>query len=68
MLLPKQPRHAGLTSRVSSPVSMAAKASASAVQAFHATPYRDPEGVMTAVHRALNGTRGGAVAVVGQRA
>lgn len=42
---------------------MAARASAAAVQAFHATPSRDPEGVLTAVHRALSGTRGGAVAV-----
>ncbi len=42
---------------------MAERASAAAVQAFHATPAHDPEGVVMAVHRALNGTRGGAVAV-----
>lgn len=42
---------------------MAARASAAAVQAFHATPARDPEGIMKAVHRGLAGTRGGAVAV-----
>jgi len=42
---------------------LAALASTTAVRAFHATPARDPEGVMGAVHRALNGTRGGAVAV-----
>ncbi|MEV8316517.1 ATP-binding SpoIIE family protein phosphatase [Streptomyces sp. NPDC059900] len=42
---------------------LAARASAAAVEAFHATPATDPEGVMHAIHRALRGTRGGAAAV-----
>lgn len=42
---------------------LAARASEAAVQAFHRTPAVDPEGIVTAVHRALVGTRGGAVAV-----
>ncbi|MGW6057706.1 ATP-binding protein [Streptomyces sp. NPDC055189] len=42
---------------------LAARASAAAVEAFQDTPATDPEGIMSAVHRALRGTRGGAAAV-----
>ncbi|WP_413759376.1 ATP-binding SpoIIE family protein phosphatase [Streptomyces sp. MMBL 11-3] len=42
---------------------LAARASQAAVKAFHAAGDLGPEGVLTAVHRALQGTRGGAVAV-----
>ncbi|MFJ4834649.1 ATP-binding SpoIIE family protein phosphatase [Streptomyces sp. NPDC088747] len=42
---------------------LAARASHAAVKAFHATRDLSPEGVLTAVHLALRGTRGGAVAV-----
>ncbi|MDQ1035546.1 anti-sigma regulatory factor (Ser/Thr protein kinase) [Streptomyces sp. V3I8] len=42
---------------------LAARASQAAVKAFHATGDLGPEGALTAVHRALQGTRGGAVAV-----
>ncbi|MEU9976378.1 ATP-binding SpoIIE family protein phosphatase [Streptomyces sp. NPDC051014] len=42
---------------------LAARASQNAVKAFHETDDLTPEGVLDAVHRALRGTRGGAVAV-----
>ncbi|GHB36337.1 TorS-related protein [Streptomyces xanthochromogenes] len=42
---------------------LAARASAAAVKAFETTSETSPEGVLGAVHRALQGTRGGAVAV-----
>ncbi|MEU9186746.1 ATP-binding SpoIIE family protein phosphatase [Streptomyces sp. NPDC048484] len=42
---------------------LAARASQAAVRAFHATRDPSPEGVLGAVHLALRGTRGGAVAV-----
>ncbi|MFE6486742.1 ATP-binding SpoIIE family protein phosphatase [Streptomyces sp. NPDC057757] len=42
---------------------LAARASQAAVKAFHATRDLSPEGVLNAVHLALRGTRGGAVAV-----
>ena len=42
---------------------LAERASQAAVRAFHATQDLSPEGVLNAVHRALRGTRGGAVAV-----
>lgn len=42
---------------------LAARASQAAVKAFHTTRDLSPEGVLNAVHRALQGTRGGAVAV-----
>ncbi|GGQ54768.1 TorS-related protein [Streptomyces asoensis] len=42
---------------------LAARASQAAVKAFHAARDLSPEGVLEAVHRALQGTRGGAVAV-----
>lgn len=42
---------------------LAARASQAAVKAFHTTDDTGPEGVLGAVHRALQGTRGGAVAV-----
>jgi anti-sigma regulatory factor (Ser/Thr protein kinase) len=42
---------------------LAALASEAAVRAFHGTPASVPEEVIAAVHRALGGTRGAAVAV-----
>lgn len=42
---------------------LAERASQAAVRAFHAAHDLSPEGVLGAVHRALRGTRGGAVAV-----
>ncbi|MFE9681222.1 ATP-binding SpoIIE family protein phosphatase [Streptomyces sp. NPDC006285] len=42
---------------------LAARASQAAVKAFHATGDLGPDGVLNAVHAALRGTRGGAVAV-----
>ncbi|MGW8331236.1 ATP-binding SpoIIE family protein phosphatase [Streptomyces sp. NPDC055897] len=42
---------------------LAARASEAAVKAFETTSESSPEGVLGAVHRALQGTRGGAVAV-----
>ncbi|MFJ9249179.1 ATP-binding protein [Streptomyces sp. NPDC101776] len=42
---------------------LAARASQAAVRAFHDTSDLSPEGVLNAVHAALRGTRGGAVAV-----
>ncbi|MBK3632356.1 ATP-binding SpoIIE family protein phosphatase [Streptomyces asoensis] len=42
---------------------LAARASQAAVKAFHAARDLSPQGVLEAVHRALQGTRGGAVAV-----
>jgi anti-sigma regulatory factor (Ser/Thr protein kinase) len=42
---------------------MAAKASQEAVRAFRAAPVGPPTALLTAVHRALHGTRGAAVAV-----
>ncbi|MET7682109.1 ATP-binding SpoIIE family protein phosphatase [Streptomyces sp. NPDC005423] len=42
---------------------LAARASGAAVKAFHDTRDLTPEGVLNAVHPALRGTRGGAVAV-----
>ena len=42
---------------------LAARASQAAVKAFHAARQLSPESVLDDVHRALRGTRGGAVAV-----
>lgn len=42
---------------------LAARASQAAVRAFHASRDLSPEGILGAVHLALRGTRGGAVAV-----
>ncbi|MBX7466902.1 SpoIIE family protein phosphatase [Streptomyces sp. MAG02] len=42
---------------------LAARASEAAVRAFETTSASSPEGVLGAVHRALQGSRGGAVAV-----
>ncbi|MFF7334021.1 ATP-binding protein [Streptomyces sp. NPDC090306] len=42
---------------------LAARAGEAAVHAFHRTSAVDPQGIVEAVHRALVGTRGGAVAV-----
>ncbi|MFJ8934939.1 ATP-binding SpoIIE family protein phosphatase [Streptomyces sp. NPDC102365] len=42
---------------------LAARASQAAVRAFHETRDHSPAGALEAVHRALRGTRGGAVAV-----
>ncbi|MFJ8493189.1 ATP-binding protein [Streptomyces sp. NPDC094038] len=42
---------------------LAARVASTALEAFRGTTSHDPEGVLTAVHRALHGSRGGAVAV-----
>lgn len=42
---------------------LAARASSAAVKAFESTTESSPEGILNAVHRALQGTRGGAAAV-----
>ncbi|MGC5364597.1 ATP-binding SpoIIE family protein phosphatase [Streptomyces sp. DT24] len=42
---------------------LAALASEAAVKAFHHTSARQPEGILNDIHKALRGTRGGAVAV-----
>jgi serine/threonine protein phosphatase PrpC len=42
---------------------LAARASEQAVAAFHRTASADPKELITALHRALSGTRGGAAAV-----
>ena len=42
---------------------LAARASQEAVAAFHRSGKQDPQGVLTDIHRATSGTRGGAAAV-----